>query len=51
MSVRGYGTWAPRRQSMFSAAYVTAPDTEPPITHEINNRLTYILNLYPKYCK
>lgn len=41
MSIRGYGDWAPRRQSMFSAAYVTAPDTEPPIIHETQNRFVY----------
>lgn len=28
MSVRGHPEWVPKRASMFSGAYNTAPDTE-----------------------
>lgn len=37
MSLRGHLDWLPRRHSMFSGAYATAPDTELPC-NDINNR-------------
>lgn len=40
LSTRGYGDWMPRRHSMYSAAYATAPVSEPPpVADEAQNRL------------
>lgn len=49
MSLRGYPDRVPRRQSMFSAAYATAPVTEAPCNDDINRwSLNYlILNSLP----
>ncbi|EDW07698.2 PDF receptor isoform X2 [Drosophila mojavensis] len=35
MSVRGHPEWVPKRASMYSAAYNTAPDTEPPAQQSV----------------
>ncbi|XP_037037209.1 PDF receptor isoform X2 [Bradysia coprophila] len=37
LSTRGYGDWNPRRHSMFSANYATAPVSEPPAVDETPN--------------
>lgn len=42
MSLRGYPDWIPRRQSMFSAAYATAPVTEAPCKDEKNRWSTKV---------
>uniref|UniRef100_A0A1B0G292 Uncharacterized protein n=1 Tax=Glossina morsitans morsitans TaxID=37546 RepID=A0A1B0G292_GLOMM len=38
MSVRGHPEWVPKRASMYSAAYNTAPDTEAQANHLDNKR-------------
>lgn len=38
MSLRGHTNWLPRHHSMYSAAYVTAPDTEAAQCNDTQNR-------------